>query len=219
MLRSLIGLPPLKEHGPEEILEQEKEKLREHINRFNQGLASQAALIEPLTREIKTLEQAEQTALAQATASIEANEKDVAANEALRLKTIREHLALHRTHHQEAQHAINDLTLARDHAIAEARHKIEQIERAIASVKINQATADLNELTTEIAALSQQEKSSMAQLNKLLIEEDAKASARTEVTQLDRTILDAQAYIPEEDTRKELALKELTQELGQRGNG
>src|SRR6516165_367682 len=74
--------------SPEALLEVEKENLRTQIAKYNQGLASHAALCELLISQVKRLESEEQDLRQKTSALLRVNNREAAGQYALRLQTI-----------------------------------------------------------------------------------------------------------------------------------
>src|SRR5262245_65450001 len=126
-VRGFLGLvvSGLERRNPEALLELEKENLREQIARYNQGLASHAALCERLMTQVRKLEAEERDLRAKTTANIKAGNQEVAGQYALRLQTITRELGENRTQLQQAEETYKNLVKARDVAVTQARAKME----------------------------------------------------------------------------------------------
>src|SRR4028119_385887 len=98
LIRGFLGLfiSGMEKQNPEALLEVEKENLRIQISRYNQGLASHAALCERLMTQVKKLEAEERELRAKASANLKAGNREVAGQYALRLQSISSQLAENR---------------------------------------------------------------------------------------------------------------------------
>src|SRR5687768_198072 len=99
LLRGFIGLfvSNVERQNPEALLEVEKENLRAHIARYNQGLATHAALCEQLMSQVKSQEKQERDLRAQTAANLTAGNRERAAQLALQLQTITAQLTENRS--------------------------------------------------------------------------------------------------------------------------
>jgi hypothetical protein len=88
LIRGFFGLfiSGLERENPEALLEVEKENLRKHIARYNQGLATHAALCEQLMTQVRKLESEETDLRAKTSAHLKAGNRDMAGQLALRLQ-------------------------------------------------------------------------------------------------------------------------------------
>ncbi len=98
LIRGFLGLfiSGMERKNPEALLEVEKENLREQISRYNDGLASHAALCERLMSQVRHLEAEERELRAKATANLRAGNREAAGQYALRLQTVQRELAENR---------------------------------------------------------------------------------------------------------------------------
>jgi hypothetical protein len=79
----------LERNNPDALIELEKENLRRQISKFNEGLASHAALSEKLMTQIRRLEKEERTLRAKITAHLKANNRQHAGQYALRHQEVK----------------------------------------------------------------------------------------------------------------------------------
>ena len=142
----------LERQNPEALLEVEKENLRKHIARYNQGLATHAALCEQLMTQVKNLEKQEKELRAQATAHLRAGNKELAGQHALRLQTVTGQLTENRSQLESAEATYKDLVKARNVTIDEAKAKIEKLKFSIGDLKVKTATAEMTEMASGMIA-------------------------------------------------------------------
>src|SRR5215831_9143217 len=150
LVRGFFGLfiSGLEKRNPEALLEVEKEHLREQIAKYNQGLASHAALCERLMTQVRKLESDERDLRAKTTANLKAGNQEVAGQYALRLQTISRELGENRTQLQQAEETYKNLIKARDVAISQARAKIESLRQSLDDLKFMMAVAELTEMAS-----------------------------------------------------------------------
>ena len=87
LIRGFLSLfvSGLERRNPEALLEVEKENLRGQISRYNEGLASHAALCERLMGQVRRQEAEEREVRAKASANLRAGNRAAAGQYALRL--------------------------------------------------------------------------------------------------------------------------------------
>lgn len=214
--RGLLGLAvsDLELSKPEALLEQEKENLRKQIQNYNQGLAAHAAMVEKLIVQVERQEREEKDLLERASANMRAGNTDLAAEQAMRLKTLRGELETNREQLDAAEKTYKEMMSSREATIAEAKRKIEAIQSKISQLKVQQATADLNEMaagmTTEMGSAGE----TLARLEEMVDDARAKAAGRARVA---KDALPLAADKPNHAEHKALAteaLRDLAGELG-----
>src|SRR5262249_25435405 len=171
----------LEKRNPEALLEVEKENLREQIARYNQGLASHAALCERLMTQVRKLEGEERDLRAKTTANIKAGNQDVAGQYALRLQTVSRELAENRTQLQQAEETYKNLIKARDVAITQARAKLEALKQGIDDLKVKRALAELTEMASGMISQIGSSGDTLDRLHTMVEEEREKAAGRARV--------------------------------------
>ncbi|MGF1451137.1 MAG: PspA/IM30 family protein [Opitutales bacterium] len=214
--RGLFGsaLGDLEMSKPEALLEREKENLRKQVQSYNQGLAAHAAMVEKLIVQVERQETEEKDLLTRASANMKAGNNELAAEQAMRLKQVRGELEANREQLEAAEKTYKEMTSAREAAIAEARRKIEAIQAKISQLRVQRATADLNEMaagmTTEMGSAGE----TLSRLEEMVDDARAKAAGRARVA---KDALPASADLPSQAEHKALAteaLRELAGELG-----
>jgi phage shock protein A len=184
------------------LLEVEKEHLREQIAKFNQGLASHAALCENLMSQVKRLEAEEQELRAKTSVHLRAGNREVAAQYALRLQTVSNELVENRKQLEQAEKTYKDLLKARDVSIASAKAKIDSLKRSIDDMKIQQAQAELTEMATGMISTIGGSGDTLDRLHEMVEGERAKAAGRARVA---RDSLDTDEFRLKESEQKALA--------------
>lgn len=171
----------LERANPEALLEVEKENLRKQIGRYNQGLASHAALCERLISQVKKLENDEQDLRAKTSANLKVGNQEAAGQLALRLQTVRRELLENRGQAEQAEKTYKDLLSARDVAISAAQAKIQSLERDIGDVKVKRAMAELTEMASGMVSQIGGSGDTLDRLHKMVTDEKEKASGRVRV--------------------------------------
>lgn len=171
----------LEKDNPEALLEVEKENLREQIAKYNNGLASHAALCERLMGQVKRQDAESEKLRAKIQAHIKAGNRDVAAQYALRFKEIQSDLADNRAQLEQAETTYKELVRARDVAIKEAQRKIESLKRSISDMQVQQATAELSEMASGMISDIGGSGDTLDRLEKMVQEERDLAAGRARV--------------------------------------
>ncbi|HET7809989.1 MAG TPA: PspA/IM30 family protein [Steroidobacteraceae bacterium] len=167
--------------NPEALLELEQENLRKQIGQFNQGLASHAGLAERLMSQVRKLESEQKELRAKTTAHIRAGNNSAAGQYALRLQTIESQLAENRTQLEQAEATYKNLVKARDVAVQTARAKIESLKGAINDMRMNQAMAELHEMSAGMITSIGGAGDTLNRLETMVTEERDKAAGRARV--------------------------------------
>lgn len=173
----------LERDNADALLESEKENLREQIAKYNQGLASHAALCERLMGQIRKLEADERELRAKITANLKAGNRQPAAQYALRLQSVQSDLKENRLQAEEAEKTYKNLTLARDQSVREARRKIERLRAQLDDLKIKQATAEMNEMASGMVSEMGSSGETLNRLEEMIREEHERAAGRARVAQ------------------------------------
>ena len=167
--------------NPEALLELEQENLRKQVSQFNQGLASHAGLAERLMSQVRKLEAEQKDLRAKTTAHIRAGNNAAAGQYALRLQTIDQQLAENRTQLEQAEKTYKDLVKARDVAVQTARAKIESLKGAINDMCMNQAMAELHEMSAGMISNIGGAGDTLNRLESMVTEERDRAAGRARV--------------------------------------
>jgi phage shock protein A len=183
LFRGFVGLfvSGLEKRNPEALLEVEKEHLREQIGKYNQGLASHAALCERLMSQVRKLESDERDLRAKATANLKAGNQDAAGQYALRLQTVTRELGENRTQLTQAEDTYKNLVKARDVAVNQARAKIEALKQGIDDLKVKRALAELTEMASGMVTEIGSAGDTLDRLHTMVQEERDQAAGRARV--------------------------------------
>ncbi|HTU66452.1 MAG TPA: PspA/IM30 family protein [Steroidobacteraceae bacterium] len=167
--------------NPEALLELEQENLRKQIAQFNQGLASHAGLAERLMSQVRKLEAEQKDIRAKTTAHVRAGNNAAAGQYALRLQSIEAQLEENRKQLEQAEVTYKNLVKARDVAVQTARAKIESLKGAINDMRMNQAMAELHEMSAGMITSIGGSGDTLNRLEGMVNEERDKAAGRARV--------------------------------------
>jgi phage shock protein A len=183
LIRGFLSLfiSGLERQNPEALLEVEKENLRRQIAKYNQGLASHAALCERLMSQVKREEAEERDLKAKAMAHLKAGNREAAAQYALRLQTVQQELQENRSQMEQAETTYRDLVKARDVTVQTATAKIESLKATINDMKIKQAVAEMNEMASGMISSIGGSGDTLNRLEGMVREERDKAAGRARV--------------------------------------
>lgn len=183
LFRGFLGLfvSNLERQNPEALLEVETENLRKQIANYNQGLAAHAGLCEKLMSQVRKLEGEERDLKAKATAHLRAGNRDAAGQYALRLQTVSRELESNRSQLTDAEATYKNLIKARDVSIAAARAKIESLRSGLNDLKIQRATAELNEMASGMISKIGGSGDTLDRLHQMVEEEKQTAAGRARV--------------------------------------
>jgi len=183
LIRGFFGLfiSGLERQNPEALLEVEKENLRRQIANYNQGLAAHAGLRERLMTQVKKLEQEERELRAKAAAHLKAGNRDAAAQYALRLQTVKRELGENRTQLEHAENTYKELIKARDISVKAAQEKIASLKASLDDLKIQRATAELNEMAAGLVTNIGGSGDTLNRLHEMVEEERTRAAGRARV--------------------------------------
>jgi phage shock protein A len=183
LIRGFFGLfvGGIEKMSPEALLEVEKENLRTQIAKYNQGLASHAALCERLISQVKRLESEEQDLRQKTSALLRVNNREAAGQYALRLQTIQRELGENRQQLDGAEKTYHELISARDVSIRAAQKKIEELKYALSDLKIKKATAELTEMAGGMISSIGGAGDTLDRLHSMVEEERDKAAGRVRV--------------------------------------
>lgn len=183
LIRGFFGLfvSGLERRSPEALLEVEKENLRAQVARFNQGLASHAALCERLMAQTKKLEAEEADLSAKAGAHLRAGNREVAGQYALRLQTTSRELTENREQLRQAEETYATLVRSRDEAVRAAQAKIDALRHSIDSLKAQKALAELGEMAAGMNTSIGGPGDTLDRLRGMVDEEKARAAGKARV--------------------------------------
>lgn len=183
LIRGFFGLfiSGLEKQNPEALLEVEKENLREQISRYNQGLASHAALCERLISQVKKLEQDENELRSKTSAHLRAGNRDAAGQYAVQLQSAQAQLEENRRQLEQAETTYRDLIKARDVAVKAAQAKIESLRHSLNDLKVKKATAELTEMASGMISQIGGSGDTLDRLSKMVNEEREMAAGRARV--------------------------------------
>lgn len=167
--------------NPEALLENEQENLRKQIAQFNQGLASHAGLSERLMSQVRKLEAEQKDLRAKTTAHVRAGNNAAAGQYALRLQTVEQQLEENRKQLEQAEATYKNLVKARDVAVQTARAKIESLKGAINDMRMNQAMAELHEMSAGMITSIGGSGDTLNRLEGMVNEERDRAAGRARV--------------------------------------
>lgn len=183
LFRGFLGLfiSGIEKTNPEALLEVEKENLREQISKYNDGLASHAALCERLMSQVRQLEAEERDLRAKAGANLRAGNREAAAQYALRLQTVQRELEEDRKQLEQAETTYKNLVKARNVAVQAAKAKLETLKSTINDMKMKQALAELTEMSNAMIGSIGGAGDTMDRLTTMVAEERDKAAGRARV--------------------------------------
>src|SRR4029079_8111669 len=167
--------------NPEALLELEQENLRNQIANFNQGLATHAGLCERIMGQVRKLEAEQKDLRAKTTAHLRAGNKSAAGQYALRLQTIDAQLEENRKQLEQAEATYKNLVKARDVAVQTAKAKIEGLKGAINDMRMNQAMAEIHEMSAGMITNIGGAGDTLNRLESMVTEERDKAAGRARV--------------------------------------
>lgn len=183
LFRGFLGLfvSNLERQNPEALLELETENLRKQIANYNQGLAAHAGLCEKLMTQVRKLETEERELRAKAAAHLRAGNREAAGQYALRLQTVTREFESNRGQLADAETTYKNLVKARDVSISAARAKIESLRSSLNDLKIQKATAELNEMASGMISQIGGSGDTLNRLHQMVEDERTKAAGRARV--------------------------------------
>lgn len=175
--------------NPRALIEAEKENLRQQIGRFNDSLASHAAFVERLMRQVKNLETQERDLAAKAAANLKVGNRAAAGQLALQLKTVKEQLEENRRQLEGADETFKKLVKTRDVAVRDAQAKIESLKRLLTETEMMEAQAELQEMAQGMITSIGGSGDTINRVEEYLTERRDKAAGRARVasTTIDTT--------------------------------
>ncbi|WPJ98083.1 hypothetical protein SH580_10265 [Coraliomargarita algicola] len=213
--KSIFGsaVTELEKTNPDALLGAEKENLRKQIQRYNQGLAAHAAMVEKLIAQVNNQEQQEAKLLTKIKANVTAGNQELAGRQALKLSEIRAELVTNRDQLEAAENTYQEMSRNREASIQEAQKKIENLQAKINELKVKEATADLSEMASSMTADMGGASETMNRLESMVEDARAKAAGRARVAQDSMPSLEVPSAEEERALAHE-ALKSLSGELG-----
>ena len=204
LVKGFLGLfiSGMERQNPKALLEVEKENLRAQIAKYNQGLASHAAMCERLMTQVKNGEKEEQTLRAKTTAHLRAGNREMAGQLAMQLQRVQSALAENRVQLEDAEKTYKDLTQARNITVDAAKAKIEALKYAISDMEIKRATAEMNEMASGMISSIGGSGDTLNRLEEMVQEERDKAAGRARVA---RDSLDTTEFQMKEAEQSALA--------------
>ena len=183
LFRGFLGLfiSGMEKSNPEALLEVEKENLRLQISRYNDGLASHAALCERLMTQTRQFENEERDLRAKAGANLRAGNRDAAGQYALRLQIVQRDLEENRKQLEQAETTYKNLVKARNVAVQSAKAKLETLKSTINDLKMKKALAELTEMSSAMIGSIGGSGDTMDRLTSMVTEERDKAAGRARV--------------------------------------
>jgi phage shock protein A len=216
LFRGFLGLfvSNLERRNPEALLELERENLRDQIAKYNQGLASHAALAERLMTQVRKLESDERDLRAKTTANLKAGNQDVAGQYALRLQTVTRELTENRTQLGQAEETYRNLVKARDVAVSQAKAKIEALRQSLDDLKVKKALAELTEMASGMVSQIGSAGDTLDRLHTMVEEEREKAAGRARVARDSMNIVDVEIKEAEQKALASQALADFAAREG-----
>ena len=183
LFRGFLGLfiSGMEKSNPEALLEVEKENLRLQISRYNDGLASHAALCERLMTQTRQFENEERDLRAKAGANLRAGNREAAGQYALRLQIVQRDLEENRKQLEQAETTYKNLVKARNVAVQSAKAKLETLKSTINDMKMKKALAELTEMSSAMIGSIGGSGDTMDRLTSMVTEERDKAAGRARV--------------------------------------
>lgn len=209
-----IFISDIEKGNPEALLEAEKENLRKQIAEYNQGLAAHAGLCERLMTQVKKLEKESITLRAKAKAHLKAGNNAAAGQFALRLKEIESNLTENRAQLEEAEKTYQQLLKARDVSVKAAKDKIEKLKYSINDLKVQKATAELNEMASGLVSEIGGSGDTLNRLHEMVEDERTKAAGRARVAKDSVDTSDLDLKETEEAALADAALADFAAEEG-----
>ncbi len=192
--------------NPEALLEVEKENLRVQITKFNNALAKHAQLVEQLESRRRKLQRQEEELRAKTAANLKAGNRAAAGQLALTLRGVdREHDEVAKEL-EDADKRYKELVKARNVSMREAKAKIEGVARGINDMKVQQATAELNEMASGMITEIGGEGDTLNRLEEMVEEERTRAAGRSRVARDSMDLTDIEMQDAEQSALEEMAL-------------
>jgi phage shock protein A len=212
MFSSLVG--GIERSNPDALLQLESDNLREQIAKYNQGLASHAALCERLMGQIKSQEVQERELRAKIKGHLRAGNKTAAGQHALRHQALSRDLTENNKQLEAAEKTYKDLLKARDVSIQSAKNKIDSLRRKMSDMKVKQATAELTEMAAGMVSEIGGAGDTLSRLEEMVEHDRAEASGRARVARDALSMADIDLQETEQDALAEAALADFAAEEG-----
>lgn len=183
LARGFFGLfiSKVERRHPAALLELEKERLRQQIQKYNEALAGHAGLCERLLSQVRRLEGEGRELRAKIAANLRGGDRQIAGQQALRLQTVDGQLQAHREQAVQAEATYEDLVRTRDAAVRQAQEKVEQLRYDLDDLKVKRATAELHEMAGAMLGSLGTAGDNLSRLGALVDEEREKAAGRSRV--------------------------------------
>lgn len=210
LFRGLVGssVSGIERRNPEMLLDVEKENLRTQIGKFNRGLAAHAGLCERLMSRVKTLESDQQELQSRTRAHLQAGNRDMAAQYALRLKDGAKDLEENRRQLSAAEETYSMLIKQRDAVVEAARQKIELLRQSIDELKVKKAMAEMTEMASGMVTGIGGSGDTLSRLREMVDSEKANAAGRIRVARDSMTLTDLDMKEREQKALADQALAE-----------
>ncbi len=192
--------------NPKSLLEVEKENLRKQTTKFNNALASHAALVEDLKSRARKLDEQEEELRAKTAANLKAGNRAAAGQLALKLKQIGKSHDDVATQFEEAENRYKELIRARDLSVREAKERIEKVSRGINDMEVQKASAELNEMASAMVTSIGGSGDTLSRLEEMVEEERTKAAGRARVARDSMDMDEVEMAEAEKAAMEELAL-------------
>jgi phage shock protein A len=167
--------------NPQALIEAEKENLREQVARFNNNLATHAAFVERLMRQVKNLEKQESELAAKTAAHLKLGHRKPAGQYALQLKTTREQIEENRQQLVQAEETFKQLVKSRDVSVRDAQQKIQSLKRMLTETQMLEAQAELQEMAQGMVTSIGGSGDTLSRVEEYLTERRDKAAGRARV--------------------------------------
>ncbi len=216
LIKGFLGLfvSGMERQNPRALLEVEKENLRAQIARYNQGLASHAALCERLMSQVKKQEAEERDVRAKTTAHLRAGNREMAASLALRLQRLTSELTENRKQLEGAEGTYKDLVKARDVTVDAAKSKIEALKYTIGDLEIKKATAEMTEMASGMISSIGGSGDTLNRLEEMVGEERDQAAGRARVARDSLNVHEFEMKEAEQDALADQALADFAAKEG-----
>jgi phage shock protein A len=204
----------IEKQNPKALIEAEKENLRKQISRFNDSLATHAAFIERLMRQIKDLEKKEKDLTAKIAANLKVGNRGPAGQMAMELQTVKAQLEENRQQMDTAEETYKKMVKSRDVAVQESKAKIEKLNRMMSEAEMLEAQAELQEMASGMISEIGGGGDTLNRVEEYLSERRDKAAGRARVASSNIDIKDVELKQAEQEAMAEMALTEFEAAYG-----
>jgi phage shock protein A len=201
-------LTEMEANHAEAMLDLERETLREQVGKYNQGLAGYAGVIERLKVERARLMKEQAELQPKLKARLLAQDRATAGKYALRIQAIGERQKVIDQELGETDTTYRELVRARELALSSARTRMEDLKRSIDECKVQEALADLSEMTASMSGTLGHSDGTMERVRERLEERKHYAVGRVRVA---RDGMDVSSLRAQEDEQTALAEDALRQ--------